>query len=236
MGAGPVSAPPPWGKRVEIATADGELLEALYSAPAEGRAAAIFFHGNADSVVNYSFFAHTLSERGMGLLAISYRGYGGSTGSPSETGLITDGTAALDWLTARHDGPVILVGQSLGSAVAVAVAAERLTAGIVLISAPDSILALAQSHYPYLPVAPLMRDPFRSDRKIAGVDAPKLFLHGDRDTIVPLRHGRALFELAPDPKDLRVLDGYGHNDLWSHKLAAMVADFMETVAKAADGN
>jgi fermentation-respiration switch protein FrsA (DUF1100 family) len=230
IGPGPVSDTPPWGEGVEIATPDGERLEALYSRAADGRPTAVFFLGNADTVINYGFLADTLAERGIGLLALSYRGYGGSTGSPSEAGLITDGVAAFDWVAERHDGPIVLIGQSLGSAVAVAVAAKRQMAGMVLISAPDSLLSLARRHYPYLPVGPLFRDPFRSDLRIDEVEEPKLFLHGDDDSIVPLSHGRALFELTPGPKEFRVLHGRGHNDLWSLDTAGVVADFIESTA------
>ena len=231
---GPASNPPPWGERITIATRDGERLEALISNAEVGRPTAIFLHGNADTITNYSFLAEALSRRGIGLLALSYRGYGGSTGYPSEEGLITDGLAAFDWLAERRQGPVVLIGQSLGSAVAVAVAAERQTSGVVLISAPDSILALARRHYPFLPVGPLIRDPFRSDLRIGEVREPKLFLHGSRDTIIPLSHGRALFELAPEPKEFRVLSGYGHNDLWTFEFAATVGDFIESLAENAE--
>ena len=234
LGPGPVSDNPPWGERVTIATGDGERLEALHLQAEAGFPTAIFFHGNADTITNYGFLGDALSKRGIGLLALSYRGYGGSTGSPSEIGLIIDGLAAFDWLSARHDGPIILIGQSLGSAVAVAVAAEREMTGVVLISALDSMLALARRHYPFLPVGPLIRDPFRSDLCIGAVREPKLFLHGARDTIIPLSHGRALFELAPEPKEFRVLEGYGHNDVWTFERAETVADFVETVAENAE--
>lgn len=230
MGTGPVPEQPPWGEHVSLVTGDGETLDALYAAAGKGRPTAIYFHGNADSILNLGFLANAFAQRDIGLLAISYRGYGGSSGSPSEPGLVADGLAAWDWLAQRHNGPVILIGQSLGSAVAVAVAADRAAAGVVLISAPDSVLALARAHYPYLPIGPLIRDPFRSDRRIVGVDEPKLFLHGDRDTVVPLRHGRALYELAPEPKQLKVLPGTGHNDLWNLETLETVADFIETTA------
>ncbi len=228
----PVTTPPPWGERIEIATSDGERLEALLSPAAEGQPTALFFHGNASRIDDFGFLAGLLAERGYGLLALSYRGYGGSTGSPSEAGLIADGLAAFDMLVKRRDGPVVVVGQSLGSAVAVAVAAERPAVGLVLISAPDSIAAVAQHHYPYLPVAALIRDPFRSDLRIADVDAPKLFLHGDRDTLIPVERGRALFERAPEPREFRELPGYGHNDLWTVEMVEIITDFVEASAKA----
>lgn len=234
-GVDPVPERPPWGEHVKLLTGDGETLHALYASADKGRSAAIFFHGNGDTILNLGFMAAAFAQRDIGLLAVSYRGYGGSSGTPSEPGLIADGLAAWDWLAQRHHGPVMVVGQSLGSAVAVAVAAERASAGLVLISAPDSVLALARAHYPYLPIGPLIRDPFRSDMRIVDVGEPKLFLHGDRDTVVPLRHGRALYELAPEPKELKVLPGIGHNDLWSHETLEAVADFIEMTAAGTAG-
>ena len=119
-----------------------------------------------------------LPRSGIGLLAISYRGYPGSTGSPSEYGLLTDGLAAFDWLSAQGSGGIVLLGQSLGSGVAVNTAAQRPATGVILVSAYLSVLSVAQAQYPFLPVAPLIKDPFRSDLRIAGVGQPKLFIHG----------------------------------------------------------
>jgi len=107
-----------WGEVVAIGTQDGETLFGLHAAAVSGRPSVLFFLGNADQVGNYGFLARALSARGIGLLAISYRGYPGSTGSPSEQGLLVDGLAAFDWLAARGDGAVVLLGQSLGSGVA----------------------------------------------------------------------------------------------------------------------
>jgi uncharacterized protein len=206
------------------------------SPPQPGRPAAIFLHGNADSILHYGFLAAALAERGIGLLAVSYRGYGSSSGSPSESGLLTDGAAAFDWLAERHNGPVVLVGQSLGANVAVSVAARRPAAGVVLISASDSMAAVAQGHYSFLPVKLLMRDPFRADRLIGDVRQPKLFLHGERDSIIPLHYGRALFVMAPEPKEFRILPGYGHNDLWGPHLVTAIADFVDNAGKAVSPN
>lgn len=227
---GPISANH-WGQAEDIVTADGERLLALHSPARQGHPTVLYFHGNADRVDRYEFLARSLAERGTGLLALSYRGYPGSTGMPTETGLIADGIAAHDWLVSRSGGPVILLGQSLGSGVAVAVAAQRRVAGLALISAYDSVLELARRTYFFLPVAPFLKDPFRSDLRIRGIDAPKLFIHGRMDTLVPVARGAALFDAAPEPKRMLILDEAGHNDIWSERALREIADFADSVAK-----
>jgi fermentation-respiration switch protein FrsA (DUF1100 family) len=229
-GAGAAFAPVSragWGEKVSIATPDGETLHALYSKGEPGRPSVLFFLGNADRVDNYGFLAQALAARGIGLLAVSYRGYPGSTGSPSEEGLLIDGLTAFDWLSARTEGGIVLLGQSLGSGVAVNTAAQRPAAGIILVSAYLSVLSLAQTHYPFLPVAPLIKDPFRSDLRIAKVTQPKLFIHGRRDDIIPLSSGEALHAIAPDPKQMLVYDAYNHNDLWHEGLTGEIIRFVE---------
>lgn len=224
---GPPS-PTHWGDAVTIETHDGERLHALRASAAEGRPTVVFFPGNADRIERYSFLAEMLGARGIGLLALSYRGYPGSTGQPSEEGLLADGLAAFDWLAGETGGPVILLGQSLGSGVAVHLASQRPVASLVLISAYDSVQAVAQRAYFFLPVAPLIKDPFRSDLRIANVPQPKLFIHGRRDTVIGLSHGEALFAAAPEPKHMMVLDAYGHNDIWTPELAGTIADFIDS--------
>lgn len=229
-----LSERPAWGEPVEIGTPDGETLHALSSKAEAGKPSVLFFLGNADRVGNYGFLAQALAARGIGLLAISYRGYPGSTGSPSENGLLTDGLAAFDWLSAHGEGGIVVMGQSLGSGVAVNTAAQRPAGGVILISACLSVLSLAQTHYPFLPVALLLKDSFRSDLRIAQVRQPKLFIHGRRDAIIPLRSGEALFNIAPEPKRMLVHDAFGHNDLWNEGMVGEIIGFIETL-KSSDG-
>jgi uncharacterized protein len=221
---------PPWGKAVMLDTPDGERLFALHSPAESGRPTIIFFHGNADRITQYGFLAHGLAARGIGLLAPSYRGFTGSTGAPTEEGLLIDGLTAYDWLAERTDGPVVLLGQSLGSGVAVHLAAERPDiVGIILVSAYDSIVNLAASIYFFLPVRPLIKDAFRSDLRITNVRQPKLFVHGHRDAVIPIRHGQALFELAPEPKEMIVYDAFGHNDIWGEGLMGDLIGFIDAL-------
>ena len=231
-GAGAAVAPvsrAEWGEKVAIPTPDGETLHALFSKGEAGKPSVLFFLGNADRVGNYGFLAQALAARGIGLLAISYRGYPGSTGSPSENGLLTDGLAAFDWLSGHSEGGIVVLGQSLGTGVAVNTAAHRPAVGVILLSAYLSVLSLAQTHYPFLPVAALIKDPFRSDLRIAQVRQPKLFIHGRRDDIIPLTSGEALFNLSPEPKRMLVHDALGHNDLWNEGMVAEIVGFIEAL-------
>ena len=215
----------PWGKWAAIPTPDGETLAALHSLPATDKPTLLFFPGNGDNIVHYGFLAEALGAHGIGLLAISYRGYPGSTGSPSETGLFIDGLAAFDWLAAQGNGPIVLVGGSLGTGVAVNTAAERQAAALVLVSPYDSLSAVAQRHYRFLPVGLLMKDSFRSDLRITGIAAPKFFAHGEIDGIIPLSSGQALFALASEPKTFSIQYGRGHNDIWSEALVESIVAF-----------
>ena len=218
-----------WGEKVSIPTPDGETLHALYSPAEPGRPSVLFFLGNADRVGNYGFLSQALAAQGIGLLAVSYRGYPGSSGSPSEDGLLTDGLAAFDWLSAQSESGIVLLGQSLGSGVAVNTAANRPATGVVLVSAYLSVLSLAQTHYPFLPVAPLIKDTFRSDLRVGRVRQSKLFIHGRRDDIIPLSSGEALYAIAPEPKRMLIYDAYGHNDLWNAGITGEITRFIETL-------
>lgn len=229
--SGELPATAPWGAWARIATPDGEVLTGLHIPAAAGRPTILFFHGNADNIAHYGFLAEMLAAREYGLLAVSYRGYGGSTGSPTEAGLLKDGLAAYDWLAAEGGLPIVLMGQSLGSGVAVNTAAERDAAAVVLISAYDSVLSVARSSYPFLPVSALLKDSFRSDLRIGRVRQPKLFVHGGRDDIVSMRFGEALFAAAPEPKRLSILHDRGHNDIWTDALVEEVVGFADSVAK-----
>ena len=122
-----------------------------------------------------------------------------------------------------------MLGQSLGSGVAVNTAGQRPAVGVILASPYLSVLSLAQTHYPFLTVALLIKDPFRSDLKITKVRQPKLFIHGRRDDIIPLSSGEALYHIAPEPKQMLIYDNSGHNDIWDDGMVGDVIRFMESL-------
>jgi hypothetical protein len=150
---------------------------------------------------------------GFDIVLVDYRGYGLSEGTPGETGLYVDGLAIYDATIRRGFGPerLVLFGRSLGAAVAVEVALNRPAAGLVLETPFRSVRAMARSMYPFVPSF-LIRTRLDNERKISQIRMPKLILHGDRDNLVPISHGRTLFELALPPKRFFVIPGASHND------------------------
>ena len=141
---------------------------------------------------------------------------GGSDGSPSEHSITAASEAAWAWLLAAglQDREIVIYGESLGSAVAVKLAARHAPRAVVLEAPMSSVRSIAQQYYPYLPVALLLQDPWLSDEHIASVRSPLLILHGDRDSLIPIESGRALFEAASEPKEFVTVRGASHNDLF----------------------
>jgi len=223
----PAAAGLPEAEAVPLTAADGTPILAWHVPPHDGKPVIVYFHGNGGSLRFRVERFRRLIDAGIGLVALEYRGYGGNAGSPSEQGLIADGEAGYAFAAAHYPPQqIVLWGESLGSGVAVALAAER-PVGRVILEAPfTSALAVAERQYWFLPVRLLMKDPFRSDQRIAKVTAPLLILHGLHDHIVPYALGEKLFELANKPKHIaRFLDG-GHEDLDQNGALDAVARFL----------
>jgi fermentation-respiration switch protein FrsA (DUF1100 family) len=199
-------------------TDDGERLHGWW---VRRRAAALghvlLCHGNAGNVGDRVLHAALLTAAGFDVLLFDYRGYGHSSGKPSERGTYRDARAALACLLRQPDvdaSRVLYLGESLGGAVALELAVEHPPAALVLLSAFTSVREMSRVHYPPIPAA-LVPDAYPSLRRIGGLRAPLLVLHGEDDAIVPVEHGQALFHAAPDPKRLRIVPGVGHNDIVS---------------------
>lgn len=224
----PSAAGLPEMAKVITRTSDGLDLTHWYAAPRlDGLPVVVFFHGNAGHVAWMAGKARPLLDAGMGVLLAGYRGYSGNPGSPTEQGLYADGRAALDWLAAnpaRH--PLVLYGESLGTGVAVQMATERPVAGVILEAPYTSIPDVAERRYPLVPVQTLARDRFESKAKIGRIAAPLLIIHGERDTLVPVAHGRALFDAAKEPKTAAFIPEAGHNDLYDWGVAERVVGFV----------
>jgi fermentation-respiration switch protein FrsA (DUF1100 family) len=198
-----------------VLTADDGAKIILWHVPSKpGHRVVLYFHGNGEVLAWLVPRFREITADGTGLVAMSDRGYGGSTGSPSESALLRDGAAAYDFARARYDADSIVVwGFSLGTGVAVAVAAERAAGGLILEAPYTSITDLAARAFPFLPVRPFVRDSFHSDQRIARVTAPLLIMHGAQDPVIPIAFGEKLFALAHEPKQFVRFPEGGHNDL-----------------------
>jgi pimeloyl-ACP methyl ester carboxylesterase len=210
----PVAAGFPQAEEALVKTSDGEQVILWHVPPAAGRPVVIFLHGNGEVLAWRVPLFRALTADGAGLVALSFRGYGGSSGSPTEQGLLADGAAAYEFAAARYpSSQIVSWGYSLGSGVAVVLATTYPVGGLVLEAPFTSAVDVAARAFPYFPVRWLMRDRFYSDRRIAGLKAPLLVMHGDSDTVIPIALGRRLFELAPEPKRFVAVAGGTHVDL-----------------------
>ena len=223
---------------VTLETADGLRLMSWYRPAAEDRETIVYFHGNGGHIGYRGAKARPYLDAGYGMLLVSYRGYGGNPGSPSEDGLYEDGRATLGFLAARgvEPGHIVLYGESLGSGVAVQMALEQAQAArplaAVVLEAPFTSTAdVGASHYPWAPVRWLMKDRFDSQSKIAGIQAPVLIVHGGRDRVVPIRFGEALYAAAAAPKDALWIPDATHHDLDAFGASAKVLQFLAALAE-----
>jgi uncharacterized protein len=214
-------------EEVNLTASDGARITAWHVAPRDSKPVILYFHGNGGALRYRVERFRKLMSDGIGLVAVEYRGYGGSSGSPSESGLIADAEAAYAFAAARYPvRQLVLWGESLGSGIAVALAAAK-PVGRVILEAPfTSAAAVAATHYWYMPVRLLMKDQFRSDERIGNVTAPVLILHGANDHTVPYAMGERMFELTKAPKHIvRFLDG-DHEDLDRYGALHAVARFL----------
>ena len=226
----PAAAGLPQAQEVMLDTADGEKIIAWHVPPRGDKPVIIYFHGNGGSLrLRVDRFAR-LAAGGVGLLAVSYRGYGGSTGSPTEAGLIEDARAAYAFAAERYPGRIVPWGESLGSGVAIALAAEKPVAKLILDAPFTSALDIAASAYPFLPVRLLMKDQFRSDLRIAQVKAPVLILHGDADSVVPISYGERLLAMIPGKKQMVRFAGGQHVDLDRHGATDAALKFLGEIS------
>jgi hypothetical protein len=201
---------------VKIATEDGERLDGWWHPPpAAGRGVVLFLHGTPGTLADYGWRLAQLHKSGLGILAIDWRGYGGSTGQPTEIGLRADARAGFDFVrAAAPQSRIAVFGESLGTGPAIALARERPAAGVLLNAPYASVRRLFELRGPPIPYRWLMQDPFDSEALIGSVSVPILMLHGAADPAIPVSEARRLYAAAHEPKRLIVIEGAGHGDAW----------------------
>jgi len=212
-----VLTPQSYGMRfesVEIRTADGETLAAWWVPAEEARGTVLFFHGNAGNISHRLDYLQMFHRLRYSTLIVDYRGYGRSTGSPSEEGTYLDAEAAWDY--ARHGRlarpeDIVIAGESLGGAVATWLAAKVGPRAVILHSAFTSVNDLGSQVYWFLPVRLLSRFGYDNVENLKRISAPVFIAHSRDDDVVPYAHGKKLFEAANEPKAFLEMSG-GHND------------------------
>lgn len=200
---------------LKLATADGETLDGWFvPAQRETRGLVIIFHGNAGNIAHRLDYLRMFHDLGLATLIIDYRGYGLSSGSPSEQGTYRDADAA--WLHATQalgfsSDRIVLFGESLGGGVAAQLAAKQRPAALVLASTFTSVPDMGADLYPMLPIRLLAHIRYETLAKLSQISCPLLVIHSRNDDIIPFAHGRRLFEAARPPKQFLEIEG-GHNE------------------------
>jgi|SRR5262245_8760216 len=217
----------PEAQEIVLDTTDGEKVVVWHVPPDAERPVVIYFQGNGGGLNLRAWRFHQLVADGTGLIAVNYRGFGGSSGSPSEDGLLRDAAAAYEFAARLYPARRIAVwGESLGTGVAVALAAECPVARVILESPFTSTADIAAAIYPFVPVRWFMKDQFHSDRRVGRITAPVLILHGTADNVVPLSYGERLYALIRAPKRFVHLANAGHNDHDEHSATQLVQAFL----------
>ncbi|MFK0249658.1 alpha/beta hydrolase [Amycolatopsis azurea] len=200
----------PGGRDVTLATSDGLRLASWYFPVASAKAAVLVAPGNAGNRSYRVPLARALTARGLSVLLLDYRGYGGNPGEPSEDGLALDVRAAQEFLSREAGSPQVYFGESLGSAVVAELATERPPSALVLRSPFTDLASVGQRQYPFLPVRWLLRDEFPTRDDVARVKAPVTVVYGSADSIVPAEQSREVARAA-GAKVVEV-PGADHND------------------------
>jgi len=224
-----------WGaedlKTVHVTTEDGLALSGWYASPVnKDLPVIVFFHGNGQHIgTSYKDRMDFFVKRGHGLLMVEYRGYGGHAGIVHEQGLYRDAQAFVKWL---HDEQsvaycdMVFFGESLGTSLAVHLAAINHPRTVILLAPFSSIFHMVQDKYFYMPVQVLLKDQYRNDLKIKNINAPLLIVHGEKDKIVPIKYGKSLYEQAIQPKAFFSFAQGNHINLFGSEAREQIVDFM----------
>ncbi len=236
--------PAPFGLEVEdrwFFAADGAELHGWWIPRPRARGTVLYCHGSTGSIAHQVGVLAAFRRLRVNLFAFDYRGYGRSSGEPSEAGLYLDARAAWDHLVDSlgcRPEEIVLFGHSLGGAVAIDCALDRPAAGLVVESSFTQVRDMARASYPNLPLHLVARNQFRSIDKVGRLRLPKLFIHGELDGRVPVEQGRRLFAAAAPPKALLLVPGAGHNDVHRHgglRYLRRISRFRSQCLRAAAG-
>ena len=206
-------------------------LVAWYYNKSKNKNTLLFFHGNAGKLDNRVYKLNELSKLDINYLIVAYRGFSGNKGKPNEKGLYKDSEAAKAWLNLKgvEDQNIILYGESLGTAIAVNLASNNNFSGLILESPFTSMVTLAQTHYPYIPVKYLLKDKYESLKKLHKITCPILVMHGKKDKIVPFEMGVQMFQNSNSPKYKYFNNSDDHMMDFNFELIKNIRNFIESL-------
>lgn len=218
-------------KEVALRNPSGETLLSWFGGARAGKPTILFFHGNGGAVNHRAHRFRGLMSDGFGVFMLGYPGYGGSDGRPSERAFLEGARLAYQYLRGEGLEPrdIVIYGESIGSSVAVQLAADVRARGLVLEAPMSSAADVARKHYPWLVAGPLIKDSYRSIDYVDSINMPMLVMHGENDRIIPIELGQRLFDEAQEPKTFVRIPGAGHNDLHLYPTDSIAADFIEAL-------
>jgi len=218
--------------KVKIKTQDNIELTAWYhSKNLNDYKTILFLHGNAGSLENRIHKINHFKDMNVNFLLVSWRGFSGNKGKPTEKGLYLDAKGAVAWLKSKgiRENNIIIYGESLGTGVATEIAQNKNFGGIILESPFTSMIAAGKDKYPYLPVRLLLKDKYESDKKIKNINSPILIMHGKVDNIVPFHMGKKMYELANEPKYSYFSDYDDHMMEYNQNLLLELKNFITSL-------
>lgn len=201
-------------EEINFKTSDGETLNGWYMPAENAKVTILYCHGNAGNIHHRLHKVKFFHEMGANFLIFDYRGYGKSSGKPSEKGLYNDAQAAYDYLISRDDidkSKIVVYGKSLGGPIAAEVCLRRKASALILEGSFATVTMRAYQLYPFLPMKLLITQKYDTIAKVRNNRMPKLISHGKNDEVISFKHGETLFEAAAEPKQFLPFEG-GHND------------------------
>ena len=188
----------------------------------------LFLHGNAGNLENRIHKINHFKDMKVNFLIISWRGFSGNKGKPTEQGLYEDANSAIRWLKTKgfDEKDIVIYGESLGTGVTIEIAQNKNFAGVILESPFTSMIDAGKNKYPFFPIKLLLKDKYESSKKIKKINCPILIMHGKNDTIVPFYMGKKIYELANEPKYYYFSDYDDHMMEYSEKLLKVLKKFI----------
>ena len=220
-------------KEVHINSENDIKLKSWFAYANPNNKTILFFHGNAGELSARVYKLNKFHELNLNFLIISWRGFSGNNGKPTEQGLYKDAENAVAWLEAKgiSKKDIILYGESLGTGIAIELATKDQYSGVILESPYTSMIDMGKRFYPFLPISILQKDKYNSLKKLNMIKSPILVLHGKADTLVPFYMGKKIYDAANEPKYYYFPDIDNHMMTYDQNMMKTLSNFVDEISK-----